>query len=128
MESTIHALGGCPFVLQVWSLSYIWLKLNPFNGFAFGGLFFFAATQLTIDKLNIFDYVVWCLWGARNKLIFENYLFLASSLMGNANCLLGDFIGRQALVHGPSSSSDRDKHLVPPKSSKLKLNTKLAFR
>lgn len=71
-ETLLHSLWSCPFANQVWTLCSLWPKISCFFGFAFGGLCLFVISRLDKNEFEIFHYIFWYIWNARNRLVFTN--------------------------------------------------------
>ncbi|PON67458.1 hypothetical protein PanWU01x14_102610 [Parasponia andersonii] len=74
------------------------------------------------EELQIFCYIIWCLWGAHNKLIFENKLQTPGDVLETVNCALANLsLASLSLPKVPPSTAE-DKRWEPPEIGCLKLN------
>ena len=112
---------------KVWFSSSIWLKLASYTGFTFGGLCIHATGNLLKDEFDVFCYLVWCIWGARNKFIFENRHVSAIALIEEAGSLVAAFHSCSTKIQKFPSLGEGDKRWVPPRLGLLKLNTDAAY-
>lgn len=85
------------------------MKLCTFDGFSFGGLCIFATVNLSLNDLDILCSVVWCIWGDRNKLVFEKIVQSPRTLIDNASRILGDYVSPRPSLPLHLSLTDEDK-------------------
>ena len=94
---------------------HLWRPLHP------------RTANLSKDEFDVFCYLVWGIWGARNKYIFENKHVSAIALIEDASSMLGAFQSCSLKIQKFPNIWEGDKRWVPPRLGLLNLNSDAAF-
>lgn len=81
LEDTTQALWSCQKAREVWQSTTLWPILKLFPGGPFGALCMFLAAECSLEDVNVFCTIAWCLWQKRNKVVFEGCKITAGEIV-----------------------------------------------
>lgn len=126
-ETTFHVIWSCPFIQQARSSCSLWMDLVAFTDFTVSGLCLFGATRLNGDTFDVFCYLVWSIYYARNQFVFTNKPSTSSSIVNTTGRFLHEFQSCKRFLPKLMMVRERDKRWVPLGPGPLKLNTNTAL-
>ncbi|GMN47590.1 hypothetical protein TIFTF001_016759 [Ficus carica] len=90
LEDT-KALWSCQKAREVWQSTTLWPILKLFPGGPFSALSMFLAADCSLEDVNVFCTIAWCLWQKHNKVVFEGCTITAGEIVTWAGKFMGDF-------------------------------------
>jgi hypothetical protein len=92
-EDVSHALWGCPYARDVWSLTSPRLQKSVVSAADFSHIARYLFWRLSKDERHQWVTISWALWAARNKFVFDGFLMPPAKVVEVGNNLWGDFRG-----------------------------------
>jgi hypothetical protein len=72
-ETITHALWGCPYARDVWSLACLHLQKSVVLGDDFMDIARYLVERLSTKERDQWMAITWALWVARNMVVFEDF-------------------------------------------------------
>uniref|UniRef100_A0A2N9I5I3 Reverse transcriptase domain-containing protein n=1 Tax=Fagus sylvatica TaxID=28930 RepID=A0A2N9I5I3_FAGSY len=90
-DTTIHALWQCPLARNTWALVQGRVQKIPNQAEEFSGFMQWIFRNFTSDALAEWAAVVWSIWNARNKMVYEDCQLPPALILSNGLSIVRDF-------------------------------------
>ena len=102
-EDVSHALWGCPYARDVWSMASPCLQKATCSMDDFRKIAQYIFGRLMPNERTQWMSITWALWSARNKLLFEEVLIPPGKVVEIGNNLWEDFAKAMSrgMLHSP---------------------------